>query len=103
MEMPNVGYEVTNGVGKVVQELQGIWSCDHVGDKIGCWAIGEVMVVIEMVVDEKDDREVYKKRKVVTKEWTKANSDETRFFRFSCRGNSSFNSIAWIRCASSNV
>ena len=27
-------------------------SCDHVGDKIGCWAIGEVMVVIEMVVDE---------------------------------------------------
>ena len=24
MEMPNVGYEVTKGVGKVVQELQGI-------------------------------------------------------------------------------
>ena len=30
MEMSNVGYEVTKGVGKVVQELQGIlemWSC----------------------------------------------------------------------------
>ena len=30
MEMPNVSYEVTKGVGKVVQELQGImelWSC----------------------------------------------------------------------------
>ena len=52
MEMPNVGSDITNGVGKVVQELQGIWSCDHVGDKIGCWAIGEVMVVIEMVMDE---------------------------------------------------
>ena len=24
MEMPNVGYEVTKGVGKVVQELQGM-------------------------------------------------------------------------------
>ena len=30
MEMPNVGYEVTKGVGKVVQELQEmlkLWSC----------------------------------------------------------------------------
>ena len=24
MEMPNVGYEVTKGVGKVVQELKGM-------------------------------------------------------------------------------
>ena len=24
MEMPNVGYEVTRGVGQVVQELQGM-------------------------------------------------------------------------------
>ena len=39
--------------------------CYHVGNNIGSWAIGEVMVVIEMVVDEKDDREVYKVRKVV--------------------------------------
>ena len=28
------------------------WSCDHVGDNIGCWANGRVMVVIEMVVEE---------------------------------------------------
>ena len=46
------------------------------------WAIGEVVVVIEMVVDEKDDREVYKVRKVVTKEWTKANSSDTGFLDF---------------------
>ena len=25
MEMPNVSYEVTRGVGKVVQELQGMF------------------------------------------------------------------------------
>ena len=86
-------------------DVPGVWSmcCYHVGNNIGSWAIGEVMIVIEMVVDEKDDREVDKVRKVVTKEWAKANSDENRFFRFSCRGNSSFNSIAWIRCASGNV
>ena len=62
MEMPNVGYEVTKGVGKEY------WSCDHVGDNVGCFSIGQVM--IEMVVDEQDD----KVEKVVTKEWTKANS-----------------------------
>ena len=45
-----VGEEVTKGVGKVVQELYG--AGDHVGNNIGSWAIGEVMVVIEMVVDE---------------------------------------------------
>ena len=53
MEMPSMGYEVTKGVGKVVQELQGmleLWS--YVGDNIGFWAIGLVMIVIEMVVDE---------------------------------------------------
>ena len=26
--------------------------CDHVGNNMGCWAIGDVMVVIKMVVDE---------------------------------------------------
>ena len=30
------------------------------------------MSVIEMVVDEKDDREVHKVGKVVTREWRKA-------------------------------
>ena len=41
MEMPNVGYEVTKGVVKVVQELLGMLEqCDYVGDNIGCWAIG---------------------------------------------------------------
>ena len=41
---PNVGLEITKGVGKVVeQELHGILelvSCDHVGDNICCWNIG---------------------------------------------------------------
>ena len=47
-----------------------------------------VMVVIEMVVD---DKEVYKVGKVVTKERIKAKSAETGFFlRFSSRDNSSF-------------
>ena len=40
------------------------------------------MIVIEMVVDEQDDREVYKVEKVVTKEWTKANSSDTEFLEF---------------------
>ena len=53
------------------------WCCDYVGDNIGCWAVMVVMVVIEMVVD---DKEVYKVGKVVTKEWTKAKSAETGFF-----------------------
>ena len=30
MEMPNVGYEVTKGVGKVVQELQGMLDIEEV-------------------------------------------------------------------------
>ena len=33
------------------------------------WAIGEVMGVIEMVVDKQDDRDVHNVGKVVTKEW----------------------------------
>ena len=41
---PNVGLEITKGVGKVVvQELHGILelvSYDHVGDNICCWNIG---------------------------------------------------------------
>ena len=40
---PNVGLEITKGVGKVVvQELHGILvlvSCDHVGVNICCWNI----------------------------------------------------------------
>ena len=65
-------------------DVPGVWSmcCYHVGNNIGSWAIGEVMVVIEMVVDEKDDREVDKVKKVVTKEWTKANSSDTGSFEF---------------------
>ena len=64
------------------------WCCDYVGDNIGCWAIMVVMVVIEMVVDNK---EVYKVGKVVTKVRTKAKSAETGFFLcFSIRDNSSF-------------
>ena len=38
--------------------------CDHVGDNMLLCHIGEVMVVIEKVVDEYDDR-VYKMAKVV--------------------------------------
>ena len=41
---PNVGLEITKGVGKVVvQELHGILelvSCNHVGDNICCLTIG---------------------------------------------------------------
>ena len=41
---PNVGLEITKGVGKVmVKELHEILelvSCDHVGDNICCWNIG---------------------------------------------------------------
>ena len=36
-----MGYEFTKGVDKVVQELQEMLSCDHVGDNVGCWAIGQ--------------------------------------------------------------
>ena len=53
-----------------------------------CWTIGEVMSVIEMVVDEKDDREVHKVGMVVTKEWRKAKSAEAELcIRFSRRDN----------------
>ena len=43
MEMPNVGYEVTKGVGKVVQELQGmldigaVWLCRRQYRLLGYW------------------------------------------------------------------
>ena len=40
------------------------------------------MIVIEMLVDEYDDREVYKVVKVVTKEWKKAKSVDTGIFPF---------------------
>ena len=56
--------------------------CDHVGDNMFLCHIGEVMVVIEKVVDEYDDR-VYKMAKVVTKFHTQT--------------------ISCFRCASVNV
>ena len=55
-----------------------------------CWTIEEVMSVIEMVVDEKDDREVHRVGMVVrvTKVWRKAKSAEAGIcIRFSCREN----------------
>ena len=53
-----------------------------------CWTIGEVMNIIEMVVDEKDEREVHKVGMVVTKEWRKAKSAEAEIcIRFSRRDN----------------
>ena len=42
-------------------------------------AIGEVMSVIEMAVDEKDDREVHEVGKMVTKEWSKAKVLKLKF------------------------
>ena len=54
--MPNVGYEVTKEDDKVVHELHEMFELvffsHHDGDNIYvfCWAIGEVMGVIEMVV-----------------------------------------------------
>ena len=64
--------------------------CDHVGDNMFLCHIGEVMVVIEKVVDEYDDR-VYKMAKVVTKEWMKFKTAKPGyFFRFRCRDDSSF-------------
>ena len=56
--MPNVEYEVTKGVGKVVQELHEMFELvffsHHDGDNIYvfCWAIGEVMGVIQIVLDK---------------------------------------------------
>ena len=48
----------------------------------------EVISVIEMVVDEKDDREVHKVGMVVTKEWRKVKSADAGIsMRFSCRDN----------------
>ena len=59
-----------------------------------CWTIGEVMNIIEMVVDEKDEREVHKVGMVVTKEWRKAKSAEPEIcVRFSFRDNPSLNSL----------
>ena len=46
-----------------------VWSVKaghHVGDSIGCWVFGEMLVVIDMV-DGLDDREVHKVE-VVTKD-----------------------------------
>ena len=54
-----------------------------------CWAIGEVISVIEMVVDEKDDREVHKVGMV--------------FSILAAEIIQVLDSIAWVRCASGNV
>ena len=53
--------------------------CDHVGDNMFLCHIGEVMVVIEKVVDEYDDR-VYKMAKVVTKKWMKFKTAKPGYF-----------------------
>ena len=53
-----VEQEVDREVNKLATESArgcrniGARICDHVGNNMGCWAIGEVMVVIEMVVEE---------------------------------------------------
>ena len=83
------------GVGKVVQELHGMLKLVFVimvaTIYVCCWAIGEVISVIEMVVDEKDEREVHKVGMVVTKEWRKAKSAKLEFaFVSAFRDNSSF-------------
>ena len=51
-------------------------------------AIGEVISVIEMVLDKKDDREVHKVEMVGTKKWRKVKSADAGIsMRFSCRDN----------------
>ena len=72
-----VGMKSPRGSARWCRSCMKCWCCDYVGDNIGCWAIMVVMVVIEMVVD---DKEVYKVGKVVTKVRTKAKSAETGFF-----------------------
>ena len=62
-------------------------------------AIGEVMSVIEMAVDEKDDREVHEVEKVVTKEWSKAKVLKLTFvFALAVEIIQD-----WVRCASGYV
>ena len=39
MDMPSGGYAVTKGVGNVVKSCRECWSCDHVGENIGCCVI----------------------------------------------------------------
>ena len=57
--MPNVEYEVTKGVGKVVQELHEMFELVFffimmatIYIYLCCWAIGEAVGVIEMVVNK---------------------------------------------------
>ena len=62
------------------------------------------MSVIEMVVDEKDDREVHKVGKVVTKEWGKAEVLKLEFgFVLAAEIIQVSDSIAWVCCASCKV
>ena len=78
--------------------------CDNICVLLGhCNCIGEVMSVIEMVVDEKN--EVRKVGMVVTKEWRKAKSAEMLEFVFVLAAEiiQVLDSIAWVRCASGNV
>ena len=83
------------GVGKVMQELHGMLKLVFVimvaTIYVCCWAIGEVISVIEMVLDKKDDREAHKVEMVGTKEWRKVKSADAGIcIRFSCRDNSNF-------------
>ena len=53
--MSNVGLEVTKVVDKVVQIVtrnSGFDIYDHVGDNIGCWAIGEVDIYLNGIFNE---------------------------------------------------
>ena len=65
-------------VSKVLPAHPCIQFLNHDGDNIYVcfWAIGEMMGVIEMVVDKQDDRDVHNVGKVVTKEWRKAKRAE---------------------------
>ena len=60
-----VGMKSPRGSARWCRSGMKCFCCDYVGDNISCWAIMVVVVVIEIVVD---DKEVYKVGKVVTKE-----------------------------------
>ena len=60
------------------------------------YVVGAI-VVIEMMVDEKDDRERRRVVKLVIKEWRKAKNAEPVI----CVSFISY--IVWVRCASGNV
>ena len=75
---PKTGMHFLIRVSKVLPAHPCIQFLNHDGDNIYVcfWAIGEMMGVIEMVVDKQDDRDVHNVGKVVTKEWRKAKRAE---------------------------